>query len=202
MAETALSLDGLDLALLHALRDHPRAGALELSRRTRVARATVSARLQRMERAGVITGYGPEIGLAAAGFGVQAFVTLEIAQGALDSVARDLVAIPGVLEAHATTGAGDVLCRVAAGSHGELQETLLQLGRSRFIVRSTSVVALSEIVPFRTMPLLATESRGASRAPAYRGESPAEPSPVEPSAAEAAPPESASRAPFSRRKDS
>ena len=43
------SLDDLDVALLAALRDHPRAGSLELSRITGVARATVSARLQRLE---------------------------------------------------------------------------------------------------------------------------------------------------------
>ena len=119
--------DALDLALLGALREHPKAGALELSRRLGVARGTVQARLQRLEDGGVITGYGPDIDLAAAGFAVQAFVTLEIAQGALDDVTADLAAMPGVLEAYATTGIGDVLCRMAARSHGDLQQTLLQL---------------------------------------------------------------------------
>ena len=69
-------LDALDVALLDALRRHPRAGALELSRITGVARATVSARLQRLEDSGVVTGYGPDVDVAAAGFGVHAFVTL------------------------------------------------------------------------------------------------------------------------------
>ncbi len=169
MAASATALDALDLALLQALRDHPRVGVLELSRQLRVARATVQARLGGLERAGVVTGYGPDVDLTAAGYGVQAFVTLEIAQGALEQVAADLVAIPGVLEAHATTGAGDVLCRVAAGSHTELQDTLLQLGRSRYVVRSTSVVALSELVAWRTLPLLAAGAAApAGRAPAYR----------------------------------
>src|SRR3954464_13575592 len=123
-------LDTLDLALLEALTEHPKAGALELSRRLGVARGTVQARLQRLEEFRVVTGYGPDIDLAAAGFGVHAFVTLEIAQGALDDVTAYLAAMPGVLEAHAATGVGDVLCRVAARSHVELQELLLQLGRS------------------------------------------------------------------------
>src|SRR4051812_49749057 len=114
-------LDALDVALLAALEDHPRAGDLELSRITGVARGTVAARLQRLERLGVVTGYGPDVDVRAAGFGVQAFVTLEIAQGALDAVRAHLEGIPGVLEAHATTGSGDVLCRVAAGSHEGLQ---------------------------------------------------------------------------------
>jgi DNA-binding Lrp family transcriptional regulator len=71
-----MQIDSLDMALLTALRDNPRAGALQLSRLTTVARGTVQARLDRLERAGVITGYGPDIDLASAGYGVQAFVTL------------------------------------------------------------------------------------------------------------------------------
>src|SRR3954471_24355730 len=111
---STVPLDALDVALLEELRREPRAGMLELARRTGVARATATARVQRLERLGVVTGYGPDVGLDAAGFGVQAFVPLEIAQGALDVLRQHLESIPGVLEAHATTGSGDVLCRVAA----------------------------------------------------------------------------------------
>ena len=169
MQTVQVQLDDLDLALISALRERPRAGDLELSRVTGVARGTVTARLRRLEDAGVLTGYGPDLDVTAAGFGVQAFVTLEIAQGALEAVRDDLETIPGVLEAHATTGSGDVLCRVAARSHGDLQRTLLQLGRSGSVVRSTSVVALSELVPLRTLPLLASEEAPPSRAPGHRG---------------------------------
>jgi DNA-binding Lrp family transcriptional regulator len=170
------TLDALDVALLDALRRNPRAGALELSRTVGVARATVTARVQRLEEAGVITGYGPDVDVAAAGFGVQAFVTLEIAQGAIDDVRRELEAIPGVLEAHATTGSGDVLCRVAARSHEALQQTLVDLNRSATVVRSTSVVALSQIVPWRTLPLLASGAApGAGRSAMSRREGPSGP---------------------------
>jgi DNA-binding Lrp family transcriptional regulator len=169
-------LDDLDVALLRTLREHPRSGALELSRLLRVARATVQARLQKLEQAGVVTGYGPDVDLTAAGHPVQAFVTLEIAQGALGAVRADLEAIPGVLEAYATTGSGDVLCRVAARSHGELQTTLLELNASASVARSTSVVVLSTVVPPRVLPLLQAGIRGTStRAPAYRSRPAARP---------------------------
>src|SRR3954465_5481233 len=102
-------MDSLDVALLTALREHPRAGDLELSRLLGVARGTVTARLQRLESTGVVTGHGPDVDVAAAGFAGQAFVTLEIARGGLDPVRHALEAIPGVRGAHATTGQGDVL---------------------------------------------------------------------------------------------
>ncbi|MGC0367204.1 DNA-binding Lrp family transcriptional regulator [Rhodococcus sp. 27YEA15] len=165
-----MNLDAVDLALLEAMNAHPGAGPLELSRHAKVARATVTARLKKMEDAGVIAGYVPHIDLSAAGFGVQAFVTLEIAQGALDRVTAELEAVPGVLEAFATTGSGDVLCRIAAASHQDLQATLLQLNRAGIANRSTSVMVLSVVTPFRSMPLMRTLEAGQrTKAPAYRG---------------------------------
>jgi DNA-binding Lrp family transcriptional regulator len=162
-------LDPLDLALLAALRRRPRAGVLELSRLVRVARATVQSRLERLEKAGVITGYGPEVDITAAGFPVQAFVTLEIAQGSLDKLHRDLSSIPGVIEAYATTGTADVRCRVAAASNADLQQILLQLNASPWVARSTSAVLLSTVIAPRVMPLLESRPRASStRAPAFR----------------------------------
>jgi len=162
-------LDVLDVDLLRALRERPRAGVLELARNVRVARATVQARMDRMERSGVITGFGPDIDLTAAGFPVQAFVTLEIAQGALGEVTAELTDLPTVLEAYATTGSADVMCRLAASSHEDLQETLLALNRSPTVARSTSVVVLSVVVAPRSLPLLEQRpSLSPRRAPAYR----------------------------------
>lgn len=162
-------LDALDVDLLRALHDSPRAGVLELSRTLGVARGTVAARLDRMERDGVVTGYGPDVDVVAAGFPVLAFVTLEIAQGALDDVTVELTALPAVLEAYATTGSSDVLCRIGASSHEDLQETLLRLNRSGAVARSTSVVVLSTVVGRRTLPLLERSARpGPSRVPSYR----------------------------------
>jgi DNA-binding Lrp family transcriptional regulator len=174
---TPISLDELDVGILEQLRENPRAGVLDVARRTGVARATVTARLQRLERAGVVTGYGPDVDVSAAGFGVQAFVTLEIAQGALDGMRADLEEVPGVLEAHATTGSGDVLCRVAASSHEALQQVLVAITRSPRVVRSTSVVLLSTLVPWRTLPLLRSEAApGSGRSP--REDRPEPPTPA------------------------
>lgn len=154
-----MELDGLDVALLASLQDQPRAGALELSRSLGVARATVQARIQHLEDAGVVTGYGPDVDVAAAGFGVRAFITLEIAQGGLDQATEDLSAVPGIVEAYAVTGSGDVMCTVAAASHQGLQETLLAISRSSVVARTTSVVALSTVVAPRVMPLLRSVPR-------------------------------------------
>jgi DNA-binding Lrp family transcriptional regulator len=160
--------DELDVALLEALHTHPRIGDLELSRITKVARATVQSRLRRLTEGGVVRDWAPTVDVAAAGFPVQALVTLEIAQGALEEVRADLVAIPEVLEAHVTTGSFDVVCRVATASHAQLQDVLVRIDQSSSVRRSTSVVVLSELIAPRQLPLLETRATPATRAPAYR----------------------------------
>ncbi len=163
-------MDQLDVALVEAMRANPRVGDLELSRITRVARATVQSRLAKMEAAGIITGYGPDIDLVAAGHPVLAFVTLEIAQGALDAVTAELESLPNVLDAYVTSGTADVVCKIGATSHEDLQAVLLHISQAGTVVRSTSVIVLSELVRPRVLPML---RKGAvstsSRAPAYRG---------------------------------
>ena len=151
-----MTLDDLDVALLETLHAHARVGDLELSRVTGVARATVQSRLRKMAEAGVIRDWAPTIDPAAAGHAVQAFVTLEISQGALDDVRDDLAAIPEVLEAYVTTGSFDVFCKVATASHTKLQEVLVRIDQSHAVVRSTSVVTLSTLIEPRTLELLRT----------------------------------------------
>jgi DNA-binding Lrp family transcriptional regulator len=161
-------MDQLDVALVEAMRENPRVGDLELSRLTRVARATVQSRLGKLEQAGVITGYGPDIDLVAAGHPVLSFVTLEIAQGALDAVTEELESLPNVLEAYVTSGTADIVCKIAATSHEDLQATLLHISRSGSVVRSTSVIVLSELVRPRILPMLKKGAVPGSRAPNYR----------------------------------
>ncbi|MDQ2851223.1 MAG: Lrp/AsnC family transcriptional regulator [Actinomycetota bacterium] len=147
-------LDDLDVTLLELLQAHPRIGVLELSRISGVTRATVSARMDKLSASGVVTGYGPQLDVVRAGYPVQALVTLEIAQGRLDIVTELLQVTPGVLEAYSTTGAGDVVVRLAASSNDDLQRTLLILDQSEAISRSTSVIILSTVVRPRVLPLL------------------------------------------------
>ncbi len=79
-----MTIDDLDARLIAEMREHPRVGLLEIARRLGVARGTVQARLAKLEARGVVTGYGPEVDPAAMGYGIQAFVLLELTQGRLD----------------------------------------------------------------------------------------------------------------------
>jgi DNA-binding Lrp family transcriptional regulator len=148
-------IDKLDARLIELLAAEPRIGVLEASRRLGVARATVQARLDRLRARGVITGYGPDVDPAALGFGVTAFITLEIRQvGGHDPVAARLAAIAEVLEAHTITGQGDMLCRVVARDNADLQRVIDAIVDAPGVVRTSTVIALAAPVGYRTLPLV------------------------------------------------
>ena len=147
-------IDELDARLVKLLSEQPRVGLLEVARQLGVARGTVSARLEKLLARGVITGFGPEIDPHALGFGILAFVWLDIYQGRLDEAVEQLRGVPEVLEAIATSGDRDLLCRVVARDPEHLQEIVNTMVRSESVRRSTSHIALSHQIPLRTLPLV------------------------------------------------
>jgi DNA-binding Lrp family transcriptional regulator len=147
-------LDHLDVALLRLLVEEPRAGARVDPRISGVARGTVTSRINRLERAGAIVGYGAHIAPSALGFDVEAFVHLHLAQGMLDAVSARLADIPEVLEAYSTTGEGDVLCRIVAPSNAELEHLVQSLLAVPGVVRTKTEMAMRHRVSYRVLPLL------------------------------------------------
>jgi DNA-binding Lrp family transcriptional regulator len=147
-------IDELDARLVKVLNEQPRVGLLEIARQLGVARGTVSARLDKLVRRGVVIGFGPEVDPVAVGFPILAFVELDIIQGRLDEAVEQLRGVPEVLEAHATSGDRDLLCRVVAKDPEHLQEIVNVMVRSEAVRRSTSHIALSRQIPMRTQPLL------------------------------------------------
>jgi len=148
-------IDELDARLILALNAAPRAGIMELARRLKVARGTVQARLDKLQARRVITGFGPDLDLRVIGYNVLAFITLEIAQGRLTDVTEHLAGIPEVVEAHATTGPGDLHCRVVARTNEHLQDVINSILKVNGIMRTTTQIALTEQLGHRVLPLVA-----------------------------------------------
>lgn len=140
--------DGIDERLIAALALFPRAGMMQLAREVGVARNTAQAHLDRLLEAGVITGFGPEVDLRRLGYGVSAFVTLEIAQGRGPAVDEHLAAIPEVVEAYMTTGSSDLLCRVVARDNDHLGQLIGRIVDLPGITRTTtSLILATRIAP-------------------------------------------------------
>ena len=148
-------VDALDSELIALLTEEPRIGVFEASRRLGVARGTVQARLDRLQRDGVIRDFGPTIDPEALGYPVTAFVTAEITQGSGDrSVVAHLDGIPEVLEVHTITGQGDLMIRVVARSNADLQRVIDGIVSDPNITRTSTVIALETRITHRAVPLV------------------------------------------------
>ena len=152
-------VDLVDAAVLDLFAAEPRIRVLEASRRLRLARGTVQARLDKLASRGIVTGWGPQIDTGALGFPVTAFVTLEIAQSGHDAIGGRLASIPEVLEVHTITGNGDLLCRVVARSNADLQRVIDQVVATDGIGRTSTVIALATQVGHRVLPLVNAAAR-------------------------------------------
>ncbi|UWE09708.1 Lrp/AsnC family transcriptional regulator [Actinacidiphila bryophytorum] len=161
-----MPLDALDARILRLLLDRPRTSVREYARILGVARGTLQARLERLERDGVIVMAGPRVSPAALGHPVLAFVRIEVARGHLDDVGDALASVPEIVEAFSITGSGgDLLTRVVARDNAHLESVIQRLGRLPGVVRIRTEIALSERVAHRVLPLVESLS------PAAGGES-------------------------------
>lgn len=148
-------IDTLDAAIVQLFADEPRIGVLEASRRLGVARGTVQSRLDRLERSGVVRGWGPDVDTAALGYPVTGFVTLEIRQSSgHDPVGDHLALIPEVLEVHTVTGPGDLWCRVVARSNADLQRVIDTMVDYPGIERAATMITLATQIDYRILPLV------------------------------------------------
>jgi DNA-binding Lrp family transcriptional regulator len=150
-------LDSLDRRLVGRLRVAPHSTVTELADVLGCARGTVLTRLRRLEDRKVITGYGPDIDQAAAGYAVLAFTTLAISQGSHTRVVAHLRSIPEILEIHTVTGSGDLLVRIVAHSNDHLHQILQRVVSSVDVSRTETQLALSSTV-LRTVADLVADS--------------------------------------------
>jgi DNA-binding Lrp family transcriptional regulator len=152
-----MNLDLVDLKLLRLTLDAPKAGMREFARTLHVARGTVQSRLARLEESRVIRSYAADVDPSRLGYTVLAFVHLHLAQGKLDAVVATLTKVPEVLEAHTTTGDGDILCRVAGRDNAYIEVVVQRLLAIPGVVRTRTEIALNNRVPYRLLPLVDLE---------------------------------------------
>jgi DNA-binding Lrp family transcriptional regulator len=116
-------MDDLDHRLIAQLRHDARAPVAELAKRLQVSRGTVSNRLARLERDGVITGYTVRLRPDSAPDDICAWASIAV-EGNQHAVIRALLGEPGVAELHDTNGRWDLLAVLQAASLTELSSVL------------------------------------------------------------------------------
>ena len=143
-------LDEVNLRILAELQAEGRVGMAELGRRVGLSAPAVSERVQRLERARVITGYRAELEAAALGYPISAIVRIRPSPGQLQRIPEIARETPEVAECHRITGEDCYLLRLHLRSIDELEELL-----DRFTPHglTTTSIIHSTPVPRRGPPL-------------------------------------------------
>src|ERR1700750_328524 len=89
-------LDGTDRLIVDALRADGRMSMRTLAAQVHISRANAYARVARLEQDGVITGYAALVDPVRYGYGLSAYVYLDIAQQSWKTVRRHLLDMPEV----------------------------------------------------------------------------------------------------------
>jgi DNA-binding Lrp family transcriptional regulator len=153
------TLDSVDLDLLRALSDDPRATVVALSERLKLSRNTVQARMARLERADVLLSYERALSTAALGFPIEAFVSVLVRQPDLPRICADLATIPEVVQAHGMSGQVDLLVRVACRDAQHLFETDARILAIDGVDRTETSLVMDEVIPYRVTPLMGLARR-------------------------------------------
>ena len=117
-------MDSLDHQLLGLLRIDARTSAATLAKQLRVSRGTISNRLARLEKDGIIVGYVVRVRPDAQPLEIKAWVSIAVKGDNTSEVVRALLGEPAVTSLHDTNGRWDLLAEVNASSIEQLSNIL------------------------------------------------------------------------------
>ncbi len=116
-------MDDLDHRLIALLRQNARASVAELAQKLKVSRGTVTNRLGKLERDGVVVGYTLRLRPESLPEEIRAWTSIAV-EGNQHGVVRALLGEPGLAALHDTNGRWDLLAELRVGNLAELSAVL------------------------------------------------------------------------------
>ena len=136
-------LDNIDKKIMEILQINARTPVKEIAKEVFLSSPAVSARIDHLEKSGVITGYHAQLNPEFLGYHIKAFINLEVEPFQKKEFYPFIQGIPNVIECNCVTGEYSMLIEVGFQSTVELDHfinVLQKFGRTKtLIVFSTSV---------------------------------------------------------------
>ena len=153
MAVETQLLDPINRALLKELQADGRLSVAELGRRVNLSAPAVAERVQRLERAGVITGYRAEVDPRRVGFPIAVIVRIRPTTRQLHKIPELAREVPEVVECHRVTGEDCFVMKLHLRAMDDLEDIL-----DRFIVFGQTTTSIVHSTPVAGRPLPVDES--------------------------------------------
>ncbi|MBK8468894.1 MAG: Lrp/AsnC family transcriptional regulator [Candidatus Phosphoribacter sp.] len=121
-------LDGIDRALIDALRADGRASNVALAAQAGIAESTCIGRVRSLRERGIVRGFTARVDMSAVGLPIEAMVAVRLAgtdRARVDAFGEHVSRLPGVLAAYNVSGAEDFLVHLVAESPDTLRGIVL-----------------------------------------------------------------------------
>jgi Lrp/AsnC family leucine-responsive transcriptional regulator len=149
MKSTSTDLDDIDVRILNLLRGDGRITHAAIAKRVGLTGPSVYARVQRLERAGVIRGYAAVLDPHAIGQALVAFIRVTTAAtpaGQGEALFERFVQKePQVLECYGVDGEDSYVLKVRTRSTRDLQRLLARIRAIRAVSRTVTTIALDTV---------------------------------------------------------
>ncbi|WP_179816255.1 Lrp/AsnC family transcriptional regulator [Allostreptomyces psammosilenae] len=137
-------MDAVDRQLIQALRQNGRASYAELGRLVGLSGPSVTDRINRLEQAGVITGYRAIVAPASLGLGVTALIGLQLSDAAdHEDVGERLRELDEVEDCWFIAGEDSYMLKVRVSDVDDLELAVRRLSRIEGVARTRTTVVLS-----------------------------------------------------------
>lgn len=138
-------MDKIDATLLAALQENARIPIKLLTQKVFLSSPAISARIEKLEKQGIISGYRAVIDPIKLGYHISAFINLEVPPGRKPEFYPFIAACPNVIECNCVTGSYSMLIKVVYHSTMELDTLIGQL--QKFGNTSTQIVFSTPVEP-------------------------------------------------------
>ena len=153
MGQTSTFLDSLDREILQELNVDARRSHREIAHRLKVSPTTVSTRIARMERDGVIRGYIPVLDDELLGWDLNATIGIRISKGRLREVEERLARDPRAYAIYDVTGDFDALLIGRFRDRRDLDRFVKNALQDPHVVRTNTQVVLNRVKEDRRVPV-------------------------------------------------
>ncbi|MDP9844943.1 Lrp/AsnC family transcriptional regulator [Streptosporangium lutulentum] len=155
-------LDDVDRQILVLLSKDSRRSQRALARELGMSAPAVGERIARLERLGVIRGYGVHLDWVAAGFPMTVYLTITAVQGYQQrDLVEKLALIPELEGLDIVTGAIDLLARLRVRDHLHLRQLLMErVWQIEGVQRTETSLSLVEVGPKNLVAELLSDPSG------------------------------------------
>ncbi|MBQ5954200.1 MAG: Lrp/AsnC family transcriptional regulator [Lachnospiraceae bacterium] len=138
-------MDKIDRMLIRLLQQNARYSLKQLSERVFLSSPAVAARIDKLEREGVITGYRANVDLDKTGYHITVFVNLEMNPKQKPAFIDYIQTVPNVLECNIVSGNYTMLIKAAFPSTVDLDKFIGQI--QKYGTTETHIVFSTPVPP-------------------------------------------------------